>query len=138
MAKNENLHKAKTEKNDEFYTQLTDVAAELRHYKEHFRDKVVLCNCDDTEWSAFWTYFHLNFGVLGLRKLVLTHYHKTKSTYKMKYEGGNDDDVSMGTRTALEDNGDFRNKECLELLDKCDVVVTNPPFSLAREYMKIL
>lgn len=138
MAANANLHKAKTEKNDEFYTQLTDVAAELRHYKEHFRDKVVLCNCDDPTWSAFWKYFHLNFGVLGLRKLVSTHYHKTEPTYKMEYEGGNDDDVSVGTQTTLEGNGDFRNKECLELLDECDVVVTNPPFSLAREYMKIL
>ena len=88
MAANANLHKAKTEKNDEFYTQLTDVAAELRHYKDHFRDKVVFCNCDDPTWSAFWKYFHLNFGKLGLRKLLSTHYDRTEPTYKMEYTGG--------------------------------------------------
>ena len=133
MAKNDNLHKAKTEKNDEFYTQLTDVSAELRHYKDHFRDKVMFCNCDDPTWSAFWKYFHLNFGKLGLRKLVSTHYDRTEPTYKMEYEGGDDDNIEAGVRTALEGNGDFRNQECLELLDACDIVVTNPPFSLARD-----
>lgn len=138
MAKNENLHKAKTEKNDEFYTQLSDVAAELMHYKEHFKGKTVFCNCDDPEWSAFWKYFHLNFGVLGLKKLVSTHYDKTERTYKMEYEGGNDDDVSVGVKTPLEGNGDFRNQECLDLLDECDVIVTNPPFSKFRDFVKIL
>lgn len=133
MAKNDNLHKAKTEKNDEFYTQLTDVSAELRHYKDHFRDKVMFCNCDDPTWSAFWKYFHLNFGKLGLRKLVSTHYDRTEPTYKMEYEGGDDDNIEAGVRTALEGNGDFRNQECLDLLDACDIVVTNPPFSLARD-----
>lgn len=138
MAANANLHKAKTEKNDEFYTQLTDVAAELRHYKEHFRDKVVFCNCDDPTWSAFWKYFHLNFGKLGLRKLVSTHYDRTEPTYKMEYMGGDDDNIEAGVKTALLGNGDFRNQECLDLLDECDIVVTNPPFSLFREYVKIL
>ena len=133
MTKNDNLHKAKTEKNDEFYTQLTDVSAELRHYKDHFRDKVMFCNCDDPTWSAFWKYFHLNFGKLGLRKLVSTHYDRTEPTYKMEYEGGDDDNIEAGVRTALEGNGDFRNQECLDLLDACDIVVTNPPFSLARD-----
>ena len=133
MAKNDNLHKAKTEKNDEFYTQLTDVSAELRHYKDHFRDKVMFCNCDDPTWSAFWKYFHLNVGKLGLRKLVSTHYDRTEPTYKMEYEGGDDDNIEAGVRTALEGNGDFRNQECLDLLDACDIVVTNPPFSLARD-----
>lgn len=138
MAANANLHKAKNEKNDEFYTQLTDVAEELKHYKEHFRDKIVFCNCDDPTWSAFWKYFHLNFTKLGLRKLISTHYDKNEPTYKMEYEGGDDNNIEVGTITPLEGNGDFRNKECLDLLDECDIVVTNPPFSLFREYVKTL
>lgn len=138
MAANANLHKAKNEKNDEFYTQLTDVSAELKHYKEHFRDKIVFCNCDDPTWSAFWKYFHLNFAKLGLRKLVSTHYDRTEPTYKMEYEGGDDDNIEAGVITPLEGNGDFRNQECLDLLDECDIVVTNPPFSLFREYVRTL
>ena len=135
---NENLHKAKEAKNDEFYTQLSDVAEELRHYKEHFKGKVVFCNCDDPTSSAFWKYFHLNFAELGLRKLVSTHYDREKTTYKMEYTGGNDNDIKAGVKTLLEGNGDFRNKECLDLLDECDIVVTNPPFSLFREYIAVL
>ena len=135
MAKNGNLHAAKTAKNDEFYTQLTDVAKELVHYKAHFRNKVVFCNCDDPTWSAFWKYFHLNFEVLGLKKLISTHYDKTQSTYKMEYNGGDDNDIEVGVITPLEGNGDFRNTECIELLKEADVVVTNPPFSLFREYV---
>ena len=76
--KNSNLHKAKDAKNDEFYTQLTDVAKELMHYKAHFKDKIVLCNCDDPTWSAFWKYFHLNFAELGLKKLISAHYDRKK------------------------------------------------------------
>ena len=126
---NANLHKAKDAKNDEFYTQLTDVAKELMHYKAHFKDKIVLCNCDDPTWSAFWKYFHLNFAELGLKKLISTHYDKTEPTYKMEYSGGDDNNIEVGVKTPLEGNGDFRNKECLDLLDECDIVVTNPPFS---------
>lgn len=132
MAKNDNLHKAKDAKNDEFYTRIEDVAEELRHYKKHFPGKVVFCNCDDPTWSAFWRYFHLNFSELGLKKLISTHYDRTEPTYKMEYEGGDDNNVEVGVKTPLEGNGDFRNKECLDLLDECDIVVTNPPFSLAR------
>lgn len=135
---NESLHKAKTAKNDEFYTQLTDVAEELRHYKKHFRGKTVLCNCDDPTWSAFWKYFHLNFEELGLKKLISTHYDIEKPTYKMEYTGGDDDDIESGVKTPLEGNGDFRSQECLELLNECDIVVTNPPFSLFREYVAVL
>lgn len=135
---NENLHKAKEAKNDEFYTQLSDVAEELRHYKEHFKGKVVFCNCDDPTSSAFWKYFHLNFAELGLRKLISTHYDREKTTYKMEYTGGDDNDIKAGVKTLLEGNGDFRNKECLNLLDECDIVVTNPPFSLFREYIAVL
>lgn len=135
---NANLHKAKDAKNDEFYTQLTDVAKELMHYKAHFKDKIVLCNCDDPTWSAFWKYFHLNFAELGLKKLISTHYDREKATYKMEYTGGDDNDIEVGVKTPLECNGDFRNKECLDLLDECDIVVTNPPFSLFREYVAVL
>ena len=138
MSTNTNLHKAKTAKNDEFYTQLADVSKELMHYEKHFDGKTVLCNCDDPTRSAFWKYFHLNFEALGLKKLISTHYDKTKPTYKMEYTGGDDDDIAAGVKTPLEGNGDFRNKECLDLLDECDIVVTNPPFSLFREYVAVL
>ena len=138
MVKNANLHKAKNAKNDEFYTQLTDVAKELMHYKKHFKDKIVFCNCDDPTWSAFWKYFHLNFAELGLKKLISTHYDREEATYKMEYTGGDDNDIEAGVKTPLEGNGDFRNQECLDLLDECDIVVTNPPFSLFREYVAVL
>ena len=135
---NANLHKAKGAKNDEFYTQLTDVAKELMHYKHHFKDKIVFCNCDDPTWSAFWKYFHLNFAELGLKKLISTHYDREEATYKTEYTGGDDNDVEVGVKTPLEGNGDFRNQECLDLLDESDIVVTNPPFSLFREYVAVL
>lgn len=135
MATNANLRKADATENDEFYTQLNDVSRELSHYKEHFRDKIVLCNCDDPTWSAFWKYFHLNFEVLGLKKLISTHYDRKKPTYKMEYMGGNDNDIEIGEKTPLEGNGDFRNAECIELLKEADIVVTNEPFSLLREYI---
>lgn len=135
---NANLHKAKDAKNDEFYTQLTDVAKELMHYKEHFKDKTVFCNCDDPTWSAFWKYFHLNFAELGLKKLISTHYDREEATYKMEYTGGDDNDVEVGVKTSLEGNGDFRNQECIDLLKESDIVVTNPPFSLFREYVDML
>lgn len=135
---NTNLHNAKTAKNDEFYTQLTDVAKELMHYKAHFKDKIVLCNRDDPTWSAFWKYFHLNFAELGLKKLISTYYDREEATYKMEYIGGDDNNIEVGVKTPLEGNGDFRNKECLDLLDECDIVVTNPPFSLFRDYVAVL
>ena len=84
MAKNTNLSKAKKEKNDEFYTQMNDVAEELRHYNEHFKNKVVLCNCNDNEWSAFWQYFHLKFKLLGLKKLIATTYNEEGLAYNRK------------------------------------------------------
>lgn len=129
MSANTNLHKAKTAKSDEFYTQIQDVENELSHYKQHFAGKVVFCNCDDPTWSAFWRYFHLSFEHLGLKKLISTHYDKEKSTYKMEYEGGDDTNIEAGVKTPLIGNGDFRNQECLDLLDESDIVVTNPPFS---------
>ena len=138
MSANANLHKAKGAKNDEFYTQFTDVSKELMHYKQHFKNKIVLCNCDDPTWSAFWKYFHLNFSTLGLKKLISTHYDKIEPTYKMEYTGGDDNSIEVGAKTLLEGNGDFRNQECLDLLDEADIVVTNPPFSLFREYVVVL
>ena len=138
MSTNANLNKAKYVKNDEFYTQLADISKELMHYKQHFKDKTVLCNCDDPTLSAFWKYFHLNFSALGLKKLISTHYDKTQPTYKMEYTGGNDNDIEVGIKTSLEGNGDFRNQECLDILDEADIVVTNPPFSLFREFVAVL
>ena len=138
MAANTNLHKAKDAKNDEFYTQLTDVSKELMQYKQHFKDKIVFCNCDDPTWSAFWKYFHLNFEAFGLKKLISTHYDKNEPTYKMEYTGGDDNDIEVGVKTPLEGNGDFRNQECLDLLDEADIVVTNPPFSLAIPFIAAL
>lgn len=135
MAKNSNLAAAKRAKNDEFYTQLTDIEKELVHYKEQLRGKVIFCNCDDPTWSNFWRYFHLNFAHIGLKKLIATHFDPEKPTYKLEYEGGNDTDVEAGVKTELSQNGDFRSPECIELLKECDVVVTNPPFSLFREYV---
>ena len=135
MAKNSNLSKAKTAKNDEFYTQLTDIEKELSHYRAHFKDKIILCNCDDPTWSEFWRYFHLNFEFFGLKKLISTHYSATERTYKLEYTGGNDTNIEDGIKTNLLQNGDFRSDECIELLKQADIVVTNPPFSLFREYV---
>ena len=133
-----NLRKAKEAKNDEFYTLFTDVSKEMRHYEAHFKDKIILCNCDDPTWSAFWKYFHLNFSALGLTKLISTHYDGNEPTYRMEYTGGDDNNIDVGVKTPLEGNGDFRNQECLDILDEADVVVTNPPFSLFREYVSVL
>lgn len=135
MAKNNNLHNAKAAKNDEFYTQLTDIEKELKHYKAHFKDKTIFCNCDDPKQSNFWKYFHLNFNYFGLKKLIATHFHETEPTYKIEYTGEDDNDCDIGVVTSLETNGDFRSHECIELLQEADIIVTNPPFSLFREYI---
>lgn len=135
---NKNLHSAKITKKDEFYTLLTDIEKELKHYKHYFKDKVIYCNCDNPEWSAFWEYFHLNFEELGLKKLISTHYSSSSPVYKMEYTGGNDKDVRVGIKIPLEGSGDFRNQECLNILEEADIVVSNPPFSLFREYVAVL
>ena len=138
MAGNTSLHKASVAKNDEFYTQLTDIEKELCHYKEHFKDKVVFCNCDDPLYSNFWQYFQRNFYHLGLKKLVATHYEADKSSYKMEIirsEKGAQVGIPDYLQTPLQGNGDFRSAECVEILAEADVVVTNPPFSLFREYI---
>ena len=138
MSDNTNLHNAKKAKNDEFYTQLADIEKELEHYKSQLNNKVVYCNCDDPRKSKFWEYFHLNFAELGLKRLVATFYEVENPVFKMEYEGGDDNDITKGTVTPLEGNGDFRNKECLDILDESDIVVTNPPFSLFREFVATL
>lgn len=142
MAGNKALAKANKAKNDEFYTQLTDIERELKHYKGHFRDKVIFCNCDDPETSNFWKYFELNFTHLGLKKLIATHYETKKPSYKLELVrdingDGNIDSLDI-IKTDLKQNGDFRSPECVELLKEADIVVTNPPFSLFREYVEQL
>lgn len=136
---NSSLHAAKEAKNDEFYTRLEDINEEMNHYEDKFKDKVVFCNCDDPKWSNFWKYFHMNFEYLGLKKLITTHYEPDEvQSYKIEYTGGNDEDFEEGVITPLTQNGDFRSPECLALLDEADILVTNPPFSLFKEYINVL
>lgn len=131
---NKGLNKANKNKKDEFYTQLSDIERELGHYKEHFKDRVVFLNCDDPEESNFWKYFDLNFEFLGLKKLIATHFGNGRPSYKLELVRANDG--KLGTiKTPLKQNGDFRSPECIEILKEADIVVTNPPFSLFREYV---
>jgi hypothetical protein len=151
-AKNRNLHQAKSSKKDEFYTQLPDIERELRHYQDHFAGKVVYCNCDDPRVSNFFHYFSYNFEKLGLKKLITTCYknqdmdlfsqHDSEQAIYLEYEGdknGNKvpDPEEIGIK-HLKGDGDFRSTEAIELLKQADIVVTNPPFSLFREYVNQL
>lgn len=133
MSKNSNLTKAKNNKNDEFYTQITDIEKELKHYRTHFKDKTVFLNCDDPEYSNFWRYFEMGFDLLGLKRLVATHYNDTSSTYRLDLY--KEDGEFMKVKTDLEGNGDFRSEESIDILKEADIVVTNPPFSLFRQYI---
>ena len=142
MAKNSNLHAAKAAKNDEFYTQITDIEKELSNYKDFFKGKVVYCNCDDARESNFFKYFSKNFEFLGLKKLITTGYKAEGKGVVLVYEGDKNgnrkvEDNEIVVR-QLEGSGDFRSEECIEFLKEADVVVTNPPFSLFREYIKQL
>ena len=164
---NANLHRAKESKTDEFYTQLSDIENELKHYRDKFRDKIVFCNCDDPYESNFFKYFAMNFQQFGLKKLICTCYDGSpvagdeldlfdlleepdnRKAYKVEItsiEDYNNDgvidlsDVELLLKkpsivSVLEGNGDFRSKECVELLKESDIVVTNPPFSLFKEYV---
>ena len=146
---NLNLRSAKTDKKVEFYTQLSDIEKELKHYKNHFKDKVVLCNCDDPRVSNFFHFFSYNFEKFGLKKLIATCYKSQDSDlfsqnnseraiyleYTGDKNGNNVPDVSEIGIKHLQGDGDFRSKECIELLKQADIVVTNPPFSLFREYV---
>lgn len=139
MAKNANLSSAKKAKNDEFYTRLEDIEKELNNYDPAvFKDKVIFCNCDDPS-SNFWVFFHMNFNRLCLKKLITTHYNVDDSpSYTMIYDSKDpkdDIDFSKGAKIPLKGNGDFRSFECVDLLKQSDMVVTNPPFSLARAYV---
>lgn len=146
---NSNLHKAKKEKNDEFYTQLSDIENELKNYKGHFRGKTVLCNCDDPRVSNFFHYFSYSFEELGLKRLITTCYKNQdmnlfstnahERAIWLEYNGDKNgnrvpDPEEIGIH-ELRGDGDFRSAECVELLRKADIVVTNPPFSLFREYV---
>lgn len=149
---NTSLQAAKATKQDEFYTQLSDIEKELRHYAKHFKKVRVLCNCDDPKVSNFFHYFSHNFEKLGLKKLITTCYRtgdanlfSTNASERGAYLEYNGD--KSGKRVPqpdeigiheLEGDGDFRSAECLKLLQKSDIVVTNPPFSLFREYVELL
>lgn len=165
------MHQAKRNKNDEFYTQLTDIEKELRHYKDQLKWKTIFCNCDDPVFSNFFVYFYNNFQLLWLKKLIATHFkYENKQSYKLVVTGEDLDrdgkilevtelrsiiedfkhnpqifddhnlftdrlrkaDISL---ELLEGDGDFRSEECIELLKESDIVITNPPFSLFREYV---
>ena len=175
---NSDLNRAKEAKEDEFYTQLSDIEKELRYYRQHFKDKTVFCNCDDPFESNFFKYFVLNFNRLGLKKLIVTCFcpspiahnqltltqftedadesqsepnHKPayKAIVTTVYDKTEDGEIGLddvkalfesgeNELTELKGDGDFRSKECMELLDEADIVVTNPPFSLFREYISTL
>ncbi len=152
IATNKLLTKAKSAKNDEFYTILSDIERELKHYKRHFKDKVVFCNCDDPRISNFFHYFSYNFEKLGLKKLITTCYrnqdmdlfsrHDREKAIYLEYEGDKNknnvpDPKEIGIK-QLKGDGDFRSNECVRLLKRADIVVTNPPFSLFREYVSQL
>ncbi len=152
MANNAALRKADKNKNDEFYTQLCDIEKELSHYKEHFYGKTVLCNCDDPRVSNFFRFFALKFKDWGLKRLITTCYknqdvdlfsqNDCEKAVWLDYYGNPNDNTSTDFSTVevkeLKGDGDFRSKECIELLKQADIVVTNPPFSLFREYVELL
>lgn len=140
---NGNLSASRKAKRDEYFTRLEDIENELRHYRQHFRGKTVLLNCDDPETSNFWFFFSRNFDFLGLERLISTHYTGFGSdnpppSYVLELRrdpAGNPVDPTRPIRTDLKGDGDFRSPECIALLEQSDIVVTNPPFSLFREYV---
>tara|TARA_R110002072_G_scaffold10726_17_gene49677 strand:- start:3216 stop:4259 length:1044 start_codon:yes stop_codon:yes gene_type:complete len=148
-AKNRSFHQAKNSKQDEFYTELSDIEKELNHYKQHFRGKVVYCNCDDPRVSNFFHYFSYNFEKLGLKKLITTCFknqdmsqfsrNNSEQAIYLEYNGdkngNNVPDLDEIGIKYLKGDGDFRSEESIELLKLADIVVTNPPFSLFREYV---
>ena len=149
MPNNSKLSKARIDKKDEFYTQLSDMENELKHYQKHFRGKTILCNCDDPRISNFFHYFSYNFEKLKLKKLITTCYksqqmdmfsqNKSERAIYLEYDGDKNknrvpDPKEIGIR-HLKKDGDFRSDECIEILKQSDIVVTNPPFSLFREYV---
>ncbi|WRD02093.1 adenine-specific methyltransferase EcoRI family protein [Helicobacter pylori] len=143
-ATNQILQKAKQLKSDEFYTQLVDIENELQYYKQHFKNKVVFCNCDDARVSNFFKYFFVHFQELGLKKLISACYmepeissnsNKISKGFYCEYEGKKDWQTTIDGLKFFKGDGDFRSKESIQLLKEADVVVTNPPFSLFREFV---
>lgn len=139
---NVSLSNAKRAKNDEFYTQLSDIENELKHYKSHFAGKVVYCNCDDARESNFFRFFQKKFNDYGLKKLITTSYNENGHGSVLVYEGDTNSNGKLDDNevkvSELKGNGDFRSEECIELLKESDIVVTNPPFSLFREFIATL
>lgn len=146
-ATNRLLQKAKASKSDEFYTQLSDIERELRHYKVHFRDKVIFCNCDDPRVSNFYYYFATRFKELGIKKLIASCYQSqerdlfnisaSEKGFYFEYNGKEEENVIPSDEDLIyfKGDGDFRSTESLELLKQSDIVVTNPPFSLFRDFI---
>lgn len=157
MAGNSNLTDSRRNRQNEFYTKLTTIEDELRHYRKYFRGKVIFCNADDPAIgedgqnhygdgmggfeSQFFKYFRLNFYELGIKKLITTHYVPEGNSYKFEIVSGDiGDQIGLPdyVKTPLNGNGDFRSDECVALLDEADIVVTNPPFSLMKNYLPLL
>lgn len=139
---NSSLYKARNAKEDEFYTQLRDVEQEMVHYRNHFEGKTIFLNCDDPSHSSFWEYFEMNFDFLGLKGLIATHYvydvEKDGPAYMLRYDTQKNTNKEKVTKKYLSGDGDFRSQEALELLKEADIVITNPPFSLFREFIALL
>lgn len=144
MRKNANLHVSKRAKNDEFYTQITDVEKELKYYNQHFSDKIVLCNCNDALHTSFATYFSLMFESLGLKELICTTFTMEEGGHGEVYHyyGEKNEngvlDIKEWKHYTLEGNGGFNTQEGIDLIKYADIIVTNPPFSLFREFISIL
>ena len=142
MAKNKSLNAASKAKEDEFYTQRSDIERELSHYESFFEGKTVYLNCDDPVTSEFWQFFRRNFNAYKLKRLIATHYEPDNKNYAyfldLSEDTNGDGVVDWNDEpvvTQLPCNGDFRSQACIDLLKQADVVVTNPPFSLFREYV---
>lgn len=142
------MHKARSNKNDEFYTMYSDIEEELSNYADHFKGNIVFCNCDDPVYSEFFRYFVRNFKYLEMRELHATHYEKDCASYALRYDGKMHPEKFLNWvraegkiskyHTDLKGDGDFCSPECVEILKKSDIVVTNPPFSLFRPYFRQL
>lgn len=123
---------SRASKSDEFYTLLSDIEKEMQFYLPQFKDKIIYCNCDDPKTSNFWKYFYQNFENFGLKKLISTYYKPKGYSFKSEYDG------KEIVRTRFVGDGDFRSRECVETLKECDIVITNPPFSLFKEFIPLM
>ena len=139
-----NLEKAKAEQDDEFYTHYDDIELEVMKYRKQFRNKIVYLPCDDPaeKKSEFWSFFVNNFDAFGLKKLIATHYDESGKAYKIWIDADCSDDGYIDDADAKQEdligNGDFRSPECIDILNECDIVCTNPPFSLFRDFIDVL